>query len=69
MGTISRKINKPDDISDVVIIKKGKTKFRINTTKNENDNTINLNNDDKKNKIIDEIEEEKNTPWIREEDC
>ena len=69
LGTISRKINKPDDISDVVIIKKGKTKFRINTTKNENDNTINLNNDDKKNKIIDEIEEEKNTPWIREEDC
>ena len=70
LGTISRKINKLEDTNDLIIIKKGKMKFHISTSKNENENTCNIiNNRDKIDKIIDEIEEEKKIPWIREEDC
>ena len=70
LGTVSRKINKLEETNDIIYIKREKMKFHLNTTKNENENTSNIfNNGDKKNKIIDEIEEEKKIPWIREEDC
>ena len=76
LGTISNKSSKNEFNEDsnenenkdkVVIIKKNQRK--IQKSKDSHNIYSGMSEDSSSNKVIEEVEEEKNIPWIREEDC